>query len=155
MNSVSDRLNDLGISLPDAPKPVAAYVPAIRSGNLLFISGQIPFKDGQIAWTGPAPSAQSTQAATDAARQCVLNGLAVAASMLDGDLDKVTRIVRVGVFVQCDPGFPDQPRVANGASELLQEIFGERGRHARAAVGSIGLPLNSTVEVEMIIEVAD
>ena len=155
MNSVSDRLSALGISLPDAPKPVAAYVPAVRSGNLIFISGQIPFQNGQIAWAGPVPSAQSTEAATEAARQCVLNGLAVAASMLDGNLDRITRVVRVGVFVQSDPGFPDQPKVANGASELLQEIFGERGRHARAAVGSIGLPLNSTVEVEMIIEVAD
>lgn len=155
MNSVFDRLEALGIELPEAPKPVAAYVPATRSGNLLFVSGQIPFKDGSVAWTGPVPSAQSPENATQAARQCVLNGLAVAASMLDGNLEKITRIVRVGVFVQSDPGFPDQPKIANGASELLQEIFGEKGRHARAAVGSVGLPLNSTVEVEMIIEVAD
>jgi len=155
MSSVFDRLKALELELPDAPKPVAAYVPAVRTGNLIVVSGQIPFREGSVAWTGPVPSAQSIKNATDAARQCVLNGLAVVASMLDGDLDKVRRIVRVGVFVQSDAGFADQPKVANGASELLQEVFGEAGRHARAAVGSGGLPLNSTVEVEMIVEVAD
>ena len=154
MSSVFDRLKALGLDLPDAPKPVAAYVPAVRTGNLIIVSGQIPLRNGSVAWTGPVPSAQSVQDATDAARQCVLNGLAVVASMLDGDLEKVRRIVRVGVFVQSDAGFADQPKVANGASELLQDVFGEAGRHARAAVGSVGLPLNATVEVEMMVEVA-
>ncbi len=154
MSNVFDRLKALGLELPDAPKPVAAYVPAVRAGSLIFVSGQIPLKEGAVAWTGPVPSMQSVEHATDAARQCVLNAIAVVASMLDGDLEKVRRIVRVGVFVQSDAGFEGQPKVANGASELLQELFGEAGRHARAAVGSVGLPLNSTVEVEMIVEVA-
>lgn len=155
MNSVSDRLKALGLTLPEPPKPVAAYIPAVRTGNLIFVSGQIPVKDGSLAWKGGVPGEQSVEEAAQAARQCVLNGLAVIAHELGGDLDRVQRIVRVGVFVQSQPGFSEQPKVANGASELLQEIFGERGRHARAAVGSIGLPLNATVEVELLVEVAD
>jgi enamine deaminase RidA (YjgF/YER057c/UK114 family) len=151
--TISQRLRDLDIELPAAPKPVAAYVPAVRTGSLLFVSGQVPFAGGTLVATGPVPSAVTVEAAQSAARQCVLNGLAVVADALDGDLDRVTRIVRLGVFVCSDPGFIDQPKVANGASELLQQIFGDAGRHARAAVGSIALPLGSTVEVEMVVEV--
>jgi enamine deaminase RidA (YjgF/YER057c/UK114 family) len=132
---------------------VAAYVPVVRTGNLLYISGQVPFVDGKVKWTGPVPSIVSIDDARAAARQCALNGLAIVAGALDGDLNRVRRLVRLGVWVCCDAGFTDQPKVANGASELLVEIFGESGRHARAAVGSIALPLGATVEIEMLVEV--
>ncbi|MFO0872636.1 MAG: RidA family protein [Phycisphaerales bacterium] len=151
---IDRRLAELGLLLPAAPKPVAAYIPAARSGVLVFVSGQLPFKDGALLASGPVPSRVSLELAQQAARQCVLNGLAVLADQLDGDLDRVVRIVRLGVFVCSDPGFGDQPKVANGASELLQQIFGEAGRHARAAVGSIALPLQAAVEVEILAEVA-
>ena len=153
MSSISQRISDLGLSLPDAPKPVAAYIPAVRTGNLIFISGQIPFKNGELLATGAVPSAVPIDEAKKAARQCVLNALAVLADAVGGDLDCVKQIVRLGVFVASDPGFTDQPKVANGASELLQDIFAEAGRHARAAVGSVSLPLGATVEVEMLVEV--
>ncbi len=151
--SVRDRLSELELTLPAAPKPVAAYVPAVRTGSLIYISGQLPLKEGQLLASGPVPSRVSLEKAQAAARQCVLNGLAVLADQLGGDLDRVERIVRLGIFVCCEAGFTDQPKVGNGASELLQKIFGEKGRHARAAVGSIALPLGATVEVEMIAEV--
>jgi enamine deaminase RidA (YjgF/YER057c/UK114 family) len=132
---------------------VAAYVPAVRTGNLIFVSGQVPFADGKLLCTGAVPSVVSIDQARLAARQCVLNGLAVVVDVMNVPLDQIKRIVRLGVFVCSDAGFGDQPKVANGASELLQELFGENGRHARAAVGSIALPLNATVEVEMVVEV--
>jgi enamine deaminase RidA (YjgF/YER057c/UK114 family) len=153
MPDYSQRFRDLGLVLPAAPKPVAAYVPVVRTGNLLYISGQVPFVDGKVKWTGPVPSIVSIDDARAAARQCALNGLAIVAGALDGDLNRVRRIVRLGVWVCSDAGFTDQPKVANGASELLVEIFGESGRHARAAVGSIALPLGATVEIEMLVEV--
>jgi len=153
VTSVASRLQTLGIVLPTPPKPVAAYVPAVRSGELLFVSGQLPFADGRLLATGPVPSKVSLEAAQTAARQCVLNGLAIVADQLGGDLDRVERVVRIGVFVQSDSGYGDQPKVANGASELLQEIFGERGRHARAAVGTNALPLDASVEVEFLFAV--
>ena len=152
MTTPLERLNQLGLSLPAPPKPVAAYVPWVRSGKLIFVSGQIPFLNGQVKWVGPVPSKVSVEEARQAARQCALNGLAIVADALRGDLNQVRQIVKLGVFVCSDAGFTDQPKVANGASELLQDIFGEAGRHARAAVGSIALPLGATVEVEMIVE---
>jgi enamine deaminase RidA (YjgF/YER057c/UK114 family) len=148
------RLQELGITLPDAPKPVAAYVPAVRTGNLIYVSGQVPLREGALVAAGAVPSQVSIVLATEAARQCAINGLAVLSAALEGDLDRVTRIVRLGVFVCSDPGFTEQPKVANGASTLLQEVFGERGRHARAAVGSVALPLGAAVEVEMLVEVS-
>ncbi len=153
MTKPAQRLADLGLTLPDAPKPVAAYVPSVQAGVLVFVSGQLPFRDGNLIATGPVPSAVSIELAQEAARQCVLNALAVLAEAVGGDLDRVRRIVRLGVFVASDPTFPDQPQVANGASELLQAVFGDIGRHARAAVGSVALPLGATVEVEMIARV--
>ncbi len=153
MSSIAQRISDLGLTLPDAPKPVAAYVPAVKTGNLIFISGQLPFENGQLLATGPVSSAVSIEKAQKAARQCVLNSLAVLADAVGGDLDCVKQIVRLGVFVASDPSFTDQPKVANGASELLQDIFGDAGRHARAAVGSITLPLGASVEIEMIVQV--
>jgi enamine deaminase RidA (YjgF/YER057c/UK114 family) len=153
MSTVQKRLEAAGVTLPAAPKPVAAYVPSVKVGNLVFVSGQIPLRDGELMATGPVPSAVGPDEAADAARQCAINAMAVLAAALDGDLDRVRRIVRVGVFVASDPAFNGQPQVANGASDLLVEVFGDAGRHARAAVGSVALPLGATVEVEMIAEV--
>ena len=155
MASIDARLSELGIELPAAPRPVASYVPAVRTGSLLFVSGQVPLREGRLVAEGPVPSVTSPEAAVAAARQCVLNGLAVMRDALGGDLDRVRRIVRVGVFVCSDPGFTGQPGVGNGASDLLVEIFGEAGRHARAAVGSVALQLGASVEVEFVVEVAD
>ncbi len=153
MSTFQDKLSQLGLTLPQAPKPVASYIPAVRSGNLVFVSGQLPFKDGSLLATGAVPSAVSIEAAQQAARQCVLNGLAVVGDQLGGDFSRVVRIVRVGVFVCSDVGFTEQPKVANGGSELLQALFGEAGRHARAAVGTNALPLGAAVEIEMVVEV--
>lgn len=146
------KLAELGFSLPAPAAPVAAYIPTKRTGNLLFVSGQVPFRDGKLVATGPVPSAVTLEAAQECARQCVLNGLAAVKASI-GSLDRVKSIVRVGVFVQSDAGFTDQPKVANGASELLVDIFGDHGRHARAAVGAPSLPLNAPVEVEFVFEV--
>ncbi len=145
------RLTDLGLTLPAPSKPVAAYIPAKRSGNLLFVSGQVPFLDGKLIATGAVPDEVSLELAQRCARQCALNGLAAAKALLSS-LDRIVSVVRVGCWVQCRAGWPDQPKVANGASELLQQVFGDAGRHARAAVGSIALPLNAPVEVEFLFE---
>ena len=151
--SFHQQLSALGLALPPAPKPVASYVPAVRSGNLVFVSGQLPMKDGQLTATGPVPSKCSLESAQAAARQCVLNGLAVLGDQIGGDFSRVVRIVRVGAFVQSDDGWTEQPKVANGGSELLQQLFGEAGRHARAAVGTNALPLGASVDVELLVEV--
>lgn len=145
------RLRELGLTLPEVAKPVAAYVPAVRTGNLLFISGQIPIRDGRLLAQGRVPGEVSLEQARECAVQCTLNALA-ALKAEAGSLDRVARVVRLGCFVACEPGFHEQPKVANGASELLQEIFGERGRHARAAVGSVDLPLGVPVEIEFLFE---
>lgn len=153
MPRIEDRLAELEITLPEAPKPVAAYVPSVRSGGLVFVSGQVPLRDGALMATGTVPSATSVEEAVAAARQCGINALAVLKAELEGDLDRVQRIVRIGVFVASDHGFTDQPLVANGASELMLDVFGDAGRHARAAVGSVALPLDASVEVELVAEV--
>lgn len=151
--TAESRLAELGLSLPDAPKPVAAYIPCRRVGNLLYVSGQVPIKDGKLIAKGRIPDQVTFEQARDCARQCVLNALANVKAAL-GSLDAVKQVVRVGVWVCCGAGFTEQPKVANGASELLVEIFGEAGKHARAAVGSIDLPLGAPVEVEFLFEVA-
>lgn len=143
----------LGLTLPKAPAPVAAYVPAVRAGDLVYVSGQLPFQDGQLLYPGRVPDQVSLDSAVTAARIAALNAIAVLASQLDDGLSGVRQIVRLGVFVQSEPGFGDQPKIANGASELVQEVFGDCGRHARAAVGSVALPLNTSVEIEMIAQV--
>lgn len=148
-NAVEAALARLGLTLPPAPKPVASYVPVRRSGSLLFVSGQLPIRDGTMLAVGPVPSAVTVDAAAHAARRCVLNALAAVKAEI-GDLSLVRDVVRVGVFVQSDSGFGGQPEVANGASDLLTEIFGENGRHARAAVGVNALPRNASVEVEFV-----
>ena len=153
MSEIEDRLGDLGITLPEPPAPVAAYVPWVRTGNLVFISGQLPFKDGELALRGPVPSTVTLEDAAAAARVCAINGLAVVRAALDGELSRVRRVVRLGVFVQSEDRFDGQPAVANGASSLMLELFGDAGRHARAAVGVNALPLDSPVEVEFVFEV--
>jgi len=145
------RLEELRIVLPEPPKPVAAYVPAVRTGDLVFVSGQLPIAGGALL-TGKVPSHLAVEAAAEAARTCVLNSLAVLRSVI-GNLSKLKRVVRIGVFVQCDPDFTEQALVANGASELLQKIFGELGCHARTTIGVPALPLNAAVEVEAVYEV--
>lgn len=153
MTAILTRLSELGISLPDPPRPVASYVPASRTGSLLYISGQLPFRDGELMTIGPVPSAVSIEAAMEGARWCAVNGLAAARQALEGDLDRIKRVVRIGVFVQSDDRFDAQPKVANGASDLLVEVLGDQGRHARAAVGVNALPLDTSVEVEFLFEV--
>lgn len=154
MSTIKSRLAERGLTLPPAPKPVASYVPCVRTGNLVFVSGQVPFRDGTLIAQGPVPTEVSVDEAAVAAGQCVLNALAVLDEALDGDLDRIRRVVRLGVFVLSAPGFKEQPRVGNGASDLLVELLGDAGRHARAAVGSVALPLGASVEVEMVVEVA-
>jgi len=146
------RLAELGLTLPDAPKPVASYVPARRSGSLVFISGQLPMRDGKLAASGTVPDRVSPEEANECARLCALNALAVLRAEI-GDLSRVRGVVRLGGFVASAPGFTAQPAVINGASNLMLEVFGERGRHARAAVGSVALPLDAPVEIEFLFEV--
>lgn len=150
--AIEDRLVELGIALPEPPQPVAIYVPAIRTGNLLFISGQLPMRNGAIQEVGKIGSALTVEQGQVAARQATLNALAIARAML-GSLDRVTQVVRLVGYVASAEGFHQQPVVVNGASELLGQIFGERGRHARLALGAAELPLNAPVEVELILEV--
>jgi len=148
----SDNLRRLGITLPTPAKPVAAYVPTRRAAGLLFVSGQIPFVDGKLLATGIVGHGVSMDLAIQCARQCALNALAACAAEL-GSVDHIKSVVRIGVFVACDAEFRDHPKVANGASDLLVEVFGEAGRHARAAVGSSSLPLGVPVEIECVFEV--
>lgn len=150
--NAEQRIAELGLVLPVAPKPVAAYIPCRREGGLLYVSGQIPVVEGRLMATGAVPGAVSIDRAKQCAAQCVLNGLAVAKAEL-GSLDAIRQVVRVGVWVCCEAGFVEQPLVANGASELLVQILGEKGRHCRAAVGSIALPLGAPVEVEFLFAV--
>jgi enamine deaminase RidA (YjgF/YER057c/UK114 family) len=152
--SVESQLELLGLKLPEAPVPVAAYVPCVRTGNLLFVSGQLPITGKSLLAAGPIPTKIPVDQAQQAAAQCVLNALAIAKAELGGDLSGLVRVVRVGVFVQSDDGFKDQSIVANGASELLQKLLGERGKHARVAVGVNALPMNASVEAEFLFEVA-
>ncbi len=154
MAKIDARLAELGISLPEPVAPVANYVPYVITGNLVFISGQVPMVDGKPAVTGKLGAEVSIEDGQRAARICALNVLAQLKAACGGDLDKVRRCVRLGNFVASAPSFSDQPKVANGASDLMVEVFGDAGRHARAAVGSVALPLNVAVEVEAVFEIA-
>ena len=151
MPDVHARLAELGLSLPTVSPPVAAYVPAVRSGNTVYVSGQLPFVDGALPATGKVGAAVSPERAKELAARCALNALAAIDSLVG--LAAVTRIVKVTGFVASAPGFNGQPGVINGASELFGEVFGEAGRHARSAVGVAELPLDTPVEVEVIAEV--
>lgn len=146
-----EKLRALGLELPPAPKPVGAYVPAVRTGNLVFVSGQLPMKDGERMTLGHVGGEVTMEEAQDCARQAALNALAVVAAETGG-LKHVARIVRVTGYVASAPGFTEQAKVLNAASELLAEVFGEAGRHSRIAVGAAELPLGAPVELELVIE---
>jgi enamine deaminase RidA (YjgF/YER057c/UK114 family) len=153
MSTIDDRLAELGLVIPDVAAPAGAYIPAVISGNLVFTAGQLPFVDGALPATGKVGGGVSAEAAKDLARLSALGGLAAVKSAI-GSLDRITRIVKVVGFVASAPSFTGQPGVINGASEVLGEIFGDAGRHARSAVGVAVLPLDSPVEVELIVEFA-
>lgn len=147
------RLAALGLTLPPVAVPQAAYVPAVRTGNYVYVSGQLPMVDGKLQATGKVGDSVSAAEGAALARICALNAIAAVASVAGG-IDAITRIVKVTGFVASAPSFTGQPQVINGASELLQEVFGEAGRHARSAVGMAVLPLDAPVEVELIAEVS-
>ena len=151
--TIEKRLADLGVALPAAAAPAANYVPFARSGNLLFTAGQIPLKDGKLQASGLLGRDLDTAAGAEAAKLCAINILAQAKAAL-GDIEKIARVVKITVFVASTPDFTEQHLVANGASDFLAAALGERGKHARAAVGMASLPLNAAVEVEAIIEIA-
>jgi len=146
------RMSELKLALPVVPGPFGAYVPARRSGNLLFVAGQLPMKEGKLLATGQIPSKCSIEQARKAAEQCVINALAAAATVVP-DLNDLIGVVRVGAFISSDTGFTQQPQVANAASELLLSLFGDPGKHARAAVGVNTLPLDASVEIEFVFEI--
>jgi enamine deaminase RidA (YjgF/YER057c/UK114 family) len=150
--TASERLAELGLSLPPVAPPVAAYIPAVLTGNYVYTSGQLPFVDGKLQGTGKVGEGVAVDEAAGLARTCALNALAAVASVAGG-LDAITRIVKVTCFVSSAPAFTGQAQVANGASEFLIEVLGDAGRHARSAVGMSVLPLDSPVEVELVAEV--
>ncbi|MEZ0165453.1 RidA family protein [Kineococcus sp. LSe6-4] len=150
--SASERLAELGLTLPEVAAPVAAYVPAVRDGDLVLTSGQLPFVDGALAVTGKVGADVDADTAQQLAATCALNAIAAAASVAGG-VDAIERVVKVVGFVASDPSFTGQPGVVNGASNLLREVFGDAGQHARSAVGVAVLPLDSPVEVEITVRV--
>jgi len=153
MATPEERLAELGLSVPEVVKPVAAYVPAVRTGNYVYTSGQLPMREGTLISAGKVGDEITPEQAVDCAQQCALNGLAAVKSLI-GDLSNVVRVVKVVAFVASTPGFTGQPGVANGASELIGKVFGEAGQHARSAVGVAVLPLDAPVEIELVVEVS-
>jgi enamine deaminase RidA (YjgF/YER057c/UK114 family) len=153
MSLVEQKIADLGLLLPETSKPLAAYIPAVQSGSLVFTSGQLPMRDGQLIRTGKVGSDVSAEEAKALAEVCALNALA-AIKMAIGDLDKIMRVVKVVGFVASSPDFTGQPGVINGASEFLGKVLGDKGIHARSAVGVAVLPLDAPVEVELIVEIS-
>ncbi|MDG2243819.1 MAG: RidA family protein [Rhodospirillaceae bacterium] len=152
-DKIEARIKELGHALPEATAPVANYVPFTVSGSLVFISGQLPLQDGKLLCSGGVGAAVSLEEAVAAAQQCALNIIAQLKVACDGDLDRVKRIVKLGGFVASGAEFTDHPIVINGASDLMVSIFGDAGRHARAAVGCPSLPLDAPVEIEAVIEI--
>ncbi len=153
MGQIDQRLAELGISLPVAAKPVANYVPWVRTGNLVFISGQVPFDNGKVAYAGQLGGTVSVDDGVKSARLCAINVISQLKDACGGDLDRVKRIVKLVGFVNATAAFTDHPKVINGASDLMVDVFGDKGRHARSAVASPSLPLGVATEVEAIIEV--
>ncbi|MDZ7765338.1 MAG: RidA family protein [Melioribacteraceae bacterium] len=149
---IEAKMKEMGISLPEAPKPLASYIPAMVVDNLVFTAGQVPLEAGKMKYEGKAGENVSLEDAQNAAKLCAVNCLSVVKSAI-GSLDKIKRIVKITVFVASGQGFTDQPKVANGASDFLVDLFGEEGKHVRSAVGVSELPLNATVEIEMIAEI--
>ncbi|MDH5668978.1 MAG: RidA family protein [Nitrospira sp.] len=151
--SCEEKLKELGLSLPEAPKPVANYVPVVRVGDLLFLSGVLPSRDGQLVMTGKLGAGLSIEQGRQAAQLAVLNALAIIKAEV-GSLDHVQRIVKMIGHIASAEGFGDQPQVLDGASDLLVSVFGEKGRHARVAVGAAELPRHTPVEIELIVQVS-
>jgi enamine deaminase RidA (YjgF/YER057c/UK114 family) len=150
---IEQKIESLGIKLPTPPTPAGSYVPAVRTGNLLYISGQIPMEDGKVVFTGKV-SDENLETAQKSARMCAINILAQLKREL-GDLEKVSKIVRISGFVNSVPGFSQHPKVINSASDLFFEIFGDKGKHSRIAVGVASLPLDSMTEIDAIVEVSE
>ena len=146
-------MKELEISLPTPPKPAGSYIPIVTSGNLVFVSGQIPMESGQMKYQGKVPDIQSIQNAKNASKLCIINALSQLNAYF-GTLENVEKIVRISGFVNSEESFLDHPKVINAASELLVDIFGEKGKHSRIAVGVSSLPLNATVEIDMIVEIS-
>ena len=151
--SYEKKLSDLGLTLPAPPKPLANYVPVVRTGELLFLSGVLPSRDGRLVMTGKLGENLTVEQGVEAAREAVLNGLSIIRSEA-GSLDRVKQIVKMVGYINSAPGFTDLPQVLNGASDLLVSVFGEAGRHARVAVGAAELPRHAPVEIELIVQVA-
>lgn len=149
---IEEKLSSLGITLPSPPAPVGSYVPVVIAGNLVFVAGQIPLEAGQVKFSGKVGKDVPIETGQEAAKLCTINALAQLKAAL-GSLDRIKRVVKVAGFVNCEPSFADQPKVINGASDLLVQVFGEKGKHTRAAVGVGSLPLQSAVEVEFIVEI--
>ncbi|HXW02519.1 MAG TPA: RidA family protein [Candidatus Nitrosotenuis sp.] len=149
---IEEKLKSLNITLPVPPKPAGSYIPVVITGNLVFVSGQIPMQDGKVVFTGKVPSEKSIEDAQKAAKICAINILAQLKANL-GSLDRIAKIVRVSGFVNSTPDFAEQPKVINAASDLFFDIFGEKGKHSRIAVGVSSLPLNSTVEIDAVVEI--
>ncbi|HSS66947.1 MAG TPA: RidA family protein [Nocardioidaceae bacterium] len=153
MATPEERLAELGLSVPDVVPPVAVYVPAVQTGNLVYTAGQLPMRDGSLIATGKLGGEVTPEVGAECAQQCALNAIAAVKSVV-GDLSRVTRVVKAVAFIASTPDFTGQPGIANGASELIGNVFGDAGKHARAAVGVPVLPLDAPVEVELIVEVS-
>jgi len=151
---IEKRLKELGIIIPNAPKPAGSYIPVVLTGKLAFVSGQIPIKDGQIVYQGKVGTTQSIDDAQEAAKLCIINGLAQIEAYC-GTLDNLEKIIKISGFVNSTKDFTEHPKVINAASDLLMKIFGEKGRHSRIAIGVSSLPLNATVEIDMIVEITN
>jgi enamine deaminase RidA (YjgF/YER057c/UK114 family) len=151
---IEEKLRSIGIRLSSPPQPIGSYIPVVQSGNLIFVSGQIPLVEGTLPenYKGKVPSKVSLIDAVQASRQCTINGLEQINKFL-GNLERVSKIIKITGFVNCDPSFKDHPKVINGSSDLLLEIFGEKGKHTRVAIGANSLPLDSVVEIDMVCEV--
>ena len=151
---IMDKLKENNIILPSPPSPAGSYIPVVLTGNLAFVLGQIPIKDGKVAFSGKVPVEQSVENAQEAAKLCIINGLAQLNTHF-GTLENIKKIIRISGFVNSTSDFSEQPKIINHASDLLFEIFGDSGKHSRVAVGVSSLPLNSTVEIDMIVEVSN
>lgn len=151
--NIDNRLAELGIDIPTPVAPVANYVPYVVTGNLISISGQIPMSDGKLAFEGKVEAGVTIEEAQAAARLCALNIISQLKAACDGDLNRVKRIVKLGAFVNCTDGFGGQPQIVNAASDLMVEVFGDKGRHSRSAVGTNALPLNVPVEIDALVEI--
>lgn len=150
---IEEKLQSLNISLPTPPKPAGSYIPVVVSKSWAFVSGQIPIKDGKVAFIGKVPTSQSIENAQKAAKLCAINALAQLKAEL-GDLDRIQKIIKVSGFVNSEQNFSEHPKVINAASDFLYDVFGEKGKHSRIAIGVNSLPLDSTVELDMIVEIS-